>query len=130
MGFVGRRHGKPRRPLRETGVVATAPLHRSAFTVSALFFRPTCSPNWVLNIFFPCRRRGFHANLLAVIHNRSATQREVQSGHYFRDLVIVHSIAVAIVGAHDVVVADYKRGPARGAIYRGNLLAEFGGRQL
>src|SRR5260370_14699126 len=47
-----------------------------------------------------------------------------------RDLVVVLTIAVAIVRARLIVVADDKSRPTRGGIDRCNLLAEFGGRQF
>ena len=40
------------------------------------------------------------------------------------------AIAVTVIGAWLIVVADHKSWPARGGVDRGNLLAEFRGRQF
>ena len=46
------------------------------------------------------------------------------AGHDFGDLVVVLAVAVAIVGTHDVVIADHENRPAAGGVYRAQCARE------
>src|ERR1700733_1918820 len=113
-----------------TGSASEAPSHlpshciRSSLAVAPFFFRPCLASDRILHIFLARRRSGLHSNLFSVIHNRGSRQSRVQSRHDFRNLVVVLAISISIRGACDVVVADYKCGPARSSVQGCNLLAE------
>ena len=64
-----------------------------------------------------------HADFFAVIHDRGTAQCEVERGHHFSDIVVVRVVAIASVGADDVVIGDDVNGPVAGGIHGGNVFA-------
>src|ERR1700730_16967752 len=116
MSLVSRRNRKPRCGFTEARVLAAVPLHGSAFPVTAFFLRPSSLTNGIFDIFFSRGRSRFHTDLFAVVHDGSPSQSQVERSHHFGNLIIVLSVAISVIGAHDVVVADYINGPASGAI--------------
>src|ERR1700730_3015928 len=126
MSLIRCGHWKPGSRLGEASVLTAVPLHGGALTIAALFLGPAGLADRVLDVFLPRRRSRLHPNLFPVIHDGSSAQSEIQGRHQFCDLVVMLTVAVAVIGTRDIVVADYKSRPAGGRINRGNLLAEVG----
>src|SRR5258708_6385048 len=121
MRLVSRGNWQPRLSFRKARIRAPIPLHRSTFAIPAFLSGPPRPSYWILHFFLAGRRRGLHADLFSVIHDGGSTQREIKCRHHLCDLVVMLPVAVTVVGAHNVVVADHKSRPSRGSIYGGNL---------
>ena len=130
MGRVARRHGEPWFFLAEPGIRVGVPLHGGAFAVAADLLWPSGPADRIFHVLLALRVVVLHAQFFAVIHDRRATQCQVESAHQLRDRVVVLAIAVAIEGADLVVVADDVDRPSAAGIHRRDLTAEFGRRQF
>src|SRR5438094_4452423 len=94
---------QPGSHLAESRIGAVIPLHGSAFTIATLLVRPAQLANRILHVLLALGIVILHANLFAVIHDCRATQSQVHAGHQFGDLVIVLTVAIAVIRTHDVV---------------------------
>src|SRR5215467_11155243 len=130
VSLVAGGHRQPWVLLAESGIYVSIPLHGSSFAVAADFFRPARASLRILHVFLAFGIVVLHANFFAVIHDGRAAQREIESTHHARDGVVVFAVAVAIVGADLVVVADDVDGPAARGVNGRDLAAKFRRRQL
>src|SRR3979490_2565247 len=130
MSLVSRRNRKPRCGFTEARVLHAVPLHGGAFPVTAFFPRPASLTDGSFYIFFSRRRSRLHSDLFAVVHDGSPAQSQVERSHHFGNLIIVLPVAISIVGAHDIVVADYINRPASGAIDPCDMFTKHGCRKL
>src|ERR1700686_2605004 len=103
MSLVSRRNRKPRCSFTEARVLTAVPLHGGAFPVTAFFLRPSSLTNGIFYIFFSCGRSRLHSDLFAIVHDGSSSQSQVERSHHFGNLIIVLSVAISIIRAHDIV---------------------------
>ena len=128
--FVTVVHRQPRSGGAESGVGLGVPLHRGALAIAAFFFGPAQLSHRILYVFRTFGIVVFHSNLFAVVHDGGAAQGQVERCHQFRDLVVVLAVAVAVVHATNIMVADDVHRPTAGVVDPLDLLAEIGGRQF
>ena len=123
--LVARRNRQPGLMGAEARIFRVIPLHGRTLSVTSLVSGPAGSAFGIFHVLLPLGIVILHAKLFAVVHDGRAAQREVESGHQFRDVVVVGAIAVPVIGAFNIVVADHPRRPATGSVCGRDLPAEF-----
>src|SRR6185437_1460418 len=119
-------HGQPGLAVGEAGIGAVAPLHGGALTVAPLLLGPAAAAYGILYVL---AARGVviaHPDFFAVIHDGRAPKGQVEAGQQLGNLIVVLAVAVAVVGAGNVVIAENVDRPSAGGIHAGDLFAEFG----
>src|SRR5437868_720661 len=122
---VARWNGQPRSFLAESGICVGVPLHGSAFAVAADFLWPSGAADGIFHIFFALGVVVLHADLFAVIHDRSAPKGEIEGAHEFRDGVVIFSVTITVVRTDLVMVANHIDRPTARLINSSDLSAKL-----